>query len=300
MTILEKEPSGRRALLVRGDDMRRTILSLCSLAMLCLGVEAARGQETKGAPASDPAAGLPAVSDPLALTAGTKPQDGLSSYIIGTNPDCCGPLSDRMPMQTEFYVRSGASLRFGDGALKESITNGWNIEGGFRGLFFNAPGDAAWTIDMHLLNIHNTSTNNAPLLTLYNVKEQDQAVPMELARASELNRTFVGLGGGREWYLYGSAKNTRTNDGARWRIGLDGGGRWGTEKVQFREIIHETDTIGAVYAAFHSDVDFPCGCVTFFAGMRVEWDYTWSDILQIQNKSDLQDINLMLSFGLRY
>ena len=63
---------------------------------------------------------------------------------------------------------------------------------------------------------------------------------------------------------------------------------------------HLTDTIGGVYASLHSDLDIPCGCCVFQLGFRAEWDYTWSDILQIQNKSDVQDINLMVSLGVRY
>ena len=35
-------------------------------------------------------------------------------------------------------------------------------------------------------------------------------------------------------------------------------------------------------------------------GVRLEWDYTWMDILQHQNNSDLQDINLILNTGFRF
>ena len=71
--------------------------------------------------------------------------------------------------------------------------------------------------------------------------------------------------------------------------------------MDFFEIKHRTDTIGAAYVAGHTDLDIPCGgCCVFQVGLRAEFDYTWSDILQIQNKSDVQDINLLLSFGVRY
>ena len=63
---------------------------------------------------------------------------------------------------------------------------------------------------------------------------------------------------------------------------------------------YRTDVIGAVYAAIHSDVDIPCGCCTFYGGIRAEFDHTWSDVLQIQNKSDLGGINLLFSVGVRY
>jgi hypothetical protein len=125
-------------------------------------------------------------------------------------------------------------------------------------------------------------------------------VPSQQVHVDGANRTFLTLGGGREWYIFGSARGTRDSDCARWRIGVDGGGRYGTLKADMAEIRHFTDVIAGVYGAIHSDVDIPCGCCTFYGGLRAEFDYTWSDVLQIQNKSDLGGINLMLTFGVRY
>ena len=98
----------------------------------------------------------------------------------------------------------------------------------------------------------------------------------------------------------GAAGGTRNGGGQTLRLGIDGGGRWGTAKAEFRDLRHFTDVIGAVYGAVHSDYELPRGCCTYFLGLRAEYDYTWSDILQIQNKSDVQDINLMVSLGVRY
>src|SRR5207247_188290 len=96
---------------------------------------------------------------------------------------------------------------------------------------------------------------------------------------SGLNRTFVNLGMGREWYMWHSA-NTPGNN---WRMGMDFGGRYGSEKADFHEIRHRTDVVGGVYASLHTDLEIPCGCCIFQCGLRGQWAYTWSDILQKQS-----------------
>jgi hypothetical protein len=271
--------------------------------MMVLGLRIAHGQS----PGADYGRGaaMPTTNASVPLTSTDKGPPGLSQYIIGTDPDCCGELSDHTPLKTELFLRSGISLKAGDGQMRDSLTDvGWAIEGGFRALCFNARGDAAWAADMHLLNINYSSTSSEPQVLLLNLKQVGitgpTVLPAVLATVQSYNRTFVGMGFGRDWYLFGSASGTRTNDGALWHIGIDGGGRWGTAKATFHEIRHLTDTIGGMYLGVHSDLDIPCGCCTFFAGIRGEWAYTWADILQIQNKSDLQDFNLLLNFGVRY
>jgi hypothetical protein len=58
--------------------------------------------------------------------------------------------------------------------------------------------------------------------------------------------------------------------------------------------------IGGVWVALHSLLEVPWGCGWFVAGFRAEWGYTWSDILQSLNNSDLQTINLLGSVGYRF
>jgi hypothetical protein len=111
------------------------------------------------------------------------------------------------------------------------------------------------------------------------------------------NRTFVDLGAGRDWWLMGSA-NCR--DGLSVRTGLDFGGRYGSGKINFQEITHRTDVIGGVYAGIHADVEWPCGACMLSVGGRGEWSYSWSDILEHQNRADVQDVNVQLTFGVRY
>ncbi len=282
--------------------MIRKYVWLGCLALVCLGLRSARAQTDPGG--SLLPAPSPMLNASVPLTSTTKPAPGLSQWIVGTDPDCCGPISDRTPLMTELFIRSGFSFPIGSGHLEDALESGWAIEGGGRALLFNTVGDAAWSLEMGLLNIHNLAEpGHAVTLRNFTIKGNGGArvlVDQQQATISALNRTFVTLGGGREWYLYGSARGTRDGDDARWRAGFDVGGRYGTDKVEFREIRHFTDVIGGIYTALHSDIDIPCGCCTFYGGVRAEWDYTWSDILQIQNRSDVAGINLLFSVGVRY
>jgi len=108
------------------------------------------------------------------------------------------------------------------------------------------------------------------------------------------NRTLVGLGFGKEWYLWGSI----VDPGNKWRIGVDGGGRYGSGSMTFNEIRHRTDVLGGLYAAAHTDFEIPHGRCFLYWGLRCEWAYTWGDILQRQ--SDVQEINVLATFGVRY
>ncbi len=295
------------------------LAGLATLALL--GWEGARAQGPAGPYGDAPA---PQGGDGAAVPPGTyRGPACLSPWLVYACEDCCGALDDHNPMRTELYLRVGGTVPYGDGVLADSIDSGFAIQGGGRGLFFNRRGDAAWTIDLGLTNLNNPADSGAATVTLFNLPFQSAGVlgtgqtipePVISAQIGALNRTYVNLGGGREWYLLGGACGTRdTPEPAFWRIGIDAGGRWGTSKLQLRNIDavgetqpvtpvkrHLTDTIGAVYVALHSDVDIPCGCCVFQAGFRTEWDYTWSDILQIQNDSDVMSVNLLFNVGVRY
>lgn len=111
-----------------------------------------------------------------------------------------------------------------------------------------------------------------------------------------LNRSFVNLGFGREWWL-----NAPSNDCCwLWRAGVDGGGRWGVARANFEEIRHRTDTMTGMYAAVHSDIEVPIGCCKFQFGVRGEWDWTWMNNILMQNDANIQSINILASLGIRY
>jgi hypothetical protein len=59
--------------------------------------------------------------------------------------------------------------------------------------------------------------------------------------------------------------------------------------------------LGGLYVAAHTDLEVPCGCCTWFAGYRMEWDYQWIDDIGVVNLEDnLSDLNLLLTVGVRY
>jgi hypothetical protein len=167
-----------------------------------------------------------------------------------------------------------------------------------RALFFDPPLTRAWAVDLHMINTNESGANTGtrfPLVVVQNgarVFLGAGALPGGTVKAS--NRTLVGLGFGPEWYLNGSADNP----GSKWRLGVDAGGRYGSARLDLNEARHLTDVIGSAYAAAHSDFEIPLRTAIFHAGVRVEWAYTWSDILQ--RSSDVQDISVLFQVGLRY
>ncbi len=237
----------------------------------------------------------------------------LSGWIRGDDYGCCGG-SCGGPLGYELFMRSGPSLVLGGGTISDVLQTGVSIGGGGRLLFFDPSVTDAWTVELGITNIYNHAhaSNNPNGIALNILVPQNTAgatttLPPILTNygqngvpgvsIKDINRTFVDLGGGREWYLWGSA----AQKGANWRIGVDGGGRYGSESVDFDIIRHRADTMGGLFAAVHTDFEIPlCGCCVFQAGFRIEYGYIWSEILQDQNNSNTQDLNFLFSVGFRY
>lgn len=216
---------------------------------------------------------------------------GLSDWITYRRNNCCeGPVGGSPPIGTEFFLRGGASFPIGGGALVDALNTGWMIQVGGRALFFNQPLTEAWTVDVSISNNHNDCNSNAQVF----LPRTQQTVTLR-----SLDRTFVNLGGGHQWYLWAPA-TAKSN----LRIGVDAGGRYGSGNLRTFELKHDTDVIGGIYAGVQGDLEFPCGCCCangcciFMAGFRLEYAYTWTDILQRQ--ADVQDINCLLNLGVRY
>jgi hypothetical protein len=141
-------------------------------------------------------------------------------------------------------------------------------------------------------------------------KAGPDTIAAEGVSIEDLNRTYFNVGFGRDWYLFGEAptylnrscgENGCCGCGSPvWRIGVDGGGRYGSAKLELNQLRHRTDTMAGMFVGAHSDVEVPCGCCIFQAGIRVEYDYTWMDILQEHNDADVQGINLLFSIGTRF
>jgi hypothetical protein len=231
----------------------------------------------------------------------------LSSWMAYPQVDCCGPMGRDGPIMVELFLRNGVELPVEGAIFGHVLQPGWIIEGGGRSIFFNSALDAAWDVDLSIANVFNRGQHSdrkilitQPVSTGTNpITGQPLGITTRTVETSlrELNRTYVDLGLGHEWYFWGC----KCCPGLRWRAGIDAGGRLGTQKAEFYEIQHRTDVLAGLFVGLHSDVEIPCGgCCTFIAGLRAEWSYNWSDILQAHNDSDLQDVDFTVNLGVRF
>jgi len=270
----------------------------------------------------------PAANDatpPPAVAAPARPPlpPGLSTWIIGTQPDCCGLLGGNGPIKDELYLRTGPSLPVSGPILGHVLTTGWEVQGGGRTLFFNPEMDRAWTVDLNVSSIWNGGQHadrQFPLFILAQPSPSSSVFHASvLGTLKELNRTSVNLGLGREWYLMGKASSCACGE-SNWRVGIDGGAGYGSESASVAvdtipgvpavadngtvSVIHlrrrSTDTIASAFVALHTELEIPRGCCIYEVGFRAEWAYTWSDIFQQQNNSNVMDVNLLVTFGVRF
>jgi hypothetical protein len=54
------------------------------------------------------------------------------------------------------------------------------------------------------------------------------------------------------------------------------------------------------FLAAHTDVEIPWGGCLFYVGVRAEWGYSFSHILQDQNDGDIQEVILLGTLGVRF
>jgi hypothetical protein len=243
------------------------------------------------APVSGPTIATPPTPELVPQTLG-----GLSDWILYRRPQCCstGPIN---PLFSELFLRVGPSVPLGGNYLGRELQTGWTIEGGARGLLFDTAMTSAWVAEAHIVNTNHSGGGGQDPVVLNIFQPTGTGtsartnVPVTVRNS---NRTLVGLGAGREWYLWQPANAP----GNKWRVGVDGGGRYGSGSMTFNEIKHRTDVMGGVWAAAHTDYEIPCRCCVLQFGARCEWAYTRSDILQKQ--SDTQELNLLVNFGVRY
>ncbi len=266
-------------------------------------------------PAYEPVFPPPSPFAPLPEEApATSPaRTGLSDWIRYQRQCCDGVLSKHTPLYTELYFSGGASFPISSAtsSFSRELQTGWTMMGGARGLLFNEEMSAAWVFDLHIINIHQYAgaRNTAFPLTVFQngvpvtsgVTPNGNGVGTEPNfNLEDVNRTMAGLGFGREWYLW----NPANFDGLNGRVGVDGGGRVGSERLNVVDSARSAHTVGvceAIYAAAHCDLEMPCGAVLFNAGFRLEWEYTFSDILQQgRDRSNMQDLTLLFTVGVRY
>lgn len=302
-----------------GDGMSGKSVFLTSMAAALLSLGVARGQSTPTPYGSgNTSFGVVPPSEPKGFTYGANPDYAttttetkapppvggaysLSSWMTYPREHgCCGPTGNFGPIGTEVYLRNGVSFPIGGSFFGQVLDPGWTITGGGRSLFFDPSLETAWTIDLSLGNSYSQSGDPDRSVFVTNLRDRNTnlIVPLTQVSTTGLHRTEVGLAGGREWYLWGSGEFDGSTP--NWRVGVDGGGRYGVSKLELNELRHFTDRIGGVFFSAHSDFEIPWGTCFFHAGMRTEWSYTWSDILQHQNNSDVQDISLLITIGARF
>lgn len=215
-------------------------------------------------------------------------QSGLSDWITYRRGGyCMGPVGGHGPIGSEVYLRGGIDFPVG-GNLGDILRPGHSIQGGGRALLFNQAEDAAWTIDVGLANIYNYADGGAAPFT---ITQPGGAVVVNM---TSMNRTFFSLGFGRQWYLWGSAPDPVN----KWLIGFDLGGRYGSASANFAQIRHRTDVVGGGFISGYGGIEIPVAFGFLEAGVRTEFSYTWSDIVQVP--SDIADIGVLFNVGLRF
>jgi hypothetical protein len=265
-----------------------------------LGGSTAHGQS---APIFPPPSPTDKDGKPLAPPETPDPPSGvLSDWIVGRRACCEGPPGIITPMFTEVYMNVGASFPVGGMTLSRELKTGWSVTGGTRALFFNEAETSAWAVDLHIINTNESAgkqNTQFPVLFFQNGVPSNQVLfrgntGLTKFSIQNANRTLAGLGVGKEWYIWKPA----TSDDCKWRFGVDFGGRWGSQRVNFNEFDHLVGPVEAVYADVHSEMEIPWGRWMFHAGVRIEWAYDWSNVLQ--RVSDAQDISLMITMGVRF
>src|SRR5262249_18063568 len=153
-----------------------------------------------------------------------------------------------------------------------------------------------------------TADLNEPPVTLHDIlvrlprtsqlaSEATTVVPDLNATVRSVNRTFANVALGREWYLTG---DENSHDALVMRVGTDVGGGWGPGRLNIVEVTHRTDVIGRIFVAAHADVEVPYGGCYLQGGVRLEWSYTWTNLLQRQNNGDIDELGLQFTFGVRF
>jgi hypothetical protein len=75
-----------------------------------------------------------------------------------------------------------------------------------------------------------------------------------------------------------------------WRFGGSFGGRWGTAHVDLVPVddrenyLRKTGVTQSLYLSGHVDREVNFGGWILFAGLRTEWDYTWTNIIRRRSR----------------
>ncbi len=262
-----------------------------------------------------PAAGQGTMLQPSELQ--PAPSTGLASQPIpgavyspwcGDRPAGSDGVGGNGSVTYENYLRTGPSILGEAGGFNGALQRtGWVVQTGARTLFFNPTSDAAWTLDLGLGYTFNRGNRLAnPInVSANSLKGSNPSNNFTLPLGiRSMNRTSLNFGLGRDWFLNGPG-NVGQAPESNWRFGTDVGGRWGTASVGFEP---QTDPEGyrrrqgvyhGVYLGTHLDWERNFGGWIFFAGIRAEYSYNWTNLIPPQD-GNIQDINIMMTFGVRF
>jgi hypothetical protein len=250
------------------------------------------------------------------------PPGSVASPWCGSGPvgaGCCGPYGANGPIVYELYARTGPNILVGETGFSGPLKNGWTVAGGGRTLLMDKSGDAAWVLDLGIGYTYNTGDLESLLQVQVNprlvAKQQD--IDRQLGRTTTLTldttlpsvmrrlmRTTFNYAVGRDWWLNGPGY-VGAEQGWNNRVGFDVGGRWGTAHVDLFPQTGDVDYLRrqgvtqSVYLGAHWNTEVPMGAWILFGGTRVEWGKTWTNLMPPQD-GDIQDINLLLTFGIRF
>ncbi|HEX3152022.1 MAG TPA: hypothetical protein VHR66_28370 [Gemmataceae bacterium] len=205
--------------------------------------------------------------------------------------DCCGPVGAHGPIGQDVYLRVGPTFALGHGLLAKGLDIGVMGQFGARSLFFNPAGDSAWVLDGHVIYTYNNATGN-----------DVATVRQEPVTVRALHRSAIGLGIGRDHFLAGPGFVGGIWD-ANLSYGWDAGARWGAGHVDLNPVLESGyrrnyDVFGQPFVGLHAELNIPVGAYTCIMGGRLEWDYTFSDILPKQGS--FQEISALFEIGVRY
>jgi hypothetical protein len=258
-------------------------------------------------------------SDPVGTLTGQPPvgtglpPGSYPSPYFTDGPGCCGPLGRNGRIGYELYLYTGPTWAFGEGEFTRRLQTGWMVGGGGRSLFFNPDHTAAWVVDLGLSYQYNRGEFDDPLDVFVRqppiqnpITGQTRPQPDILTRVSirALNRTNFNYALGRDCWFWGPG-STGMEQAINLRIGGLVGGRWGTAHVDMVPVEdpegyarRQNVTLG-VFLAGHATIEVPMGSTIWFAGLRTEWGYDWTNLVPV-NSGNIHNFNLLLTAGIRF
>lgn len=233
-----------------------------------------------------------------------------SPWVGGQSACCTGPYGKHGPLGYEIYSNTGVNFPFTGGAFIGTLKAGIMTGAGGRSLLFDAAGQRAWVFDLGVTYTTNGGDNDRILQVFTTPAPNAQTGIVETPdqvnsfRLRQLHRTSFNFGIGRDWWLNGPG-NVNEFSGPNWRVGVDGGGRWGTAHVDLIPVgdIHNyyrrQGVYHGVYLGSHIDCEVPMGATVLFGGLRGQWGYDFMNIIPPMD-GDIQNFNLLLTVGLRF